>query len=144
MNKPEYIHWSEKFSVGNENVDNDHKKLLEIHNDLVDLVSKSCSSDEFARILSEMTDYVLHHFKKEEAYMKAFNYPDYDAHRKHHDEYSYQVAMFNYQLTGPNPPDPHEIISFIKEWWTNHIAKSDIKYEQYKTELKSAAKYSSL
>lgn len=143
MNKPQYINWSKKFSIGNENVDNDHKKLFEIHNDLVDLVSENCSRKEFARILSEMTDYVLNHFKKEEAYMRELNFPDYDEHRKRHDEYSYQVAMYNYQLSGPNPPEPIKIIAFIKNWWTNHIVTFDMEYENFKNQTKAKAKYSS-
>jgi hemerythrin-like metal-binding protein len=143
MNKPEYIKWSEQFSIGNENVDNDHKKLFEIHNDLVDLALGKCSRDEFARILSMMTDYVLKHFKKEEAYMNAFSYPDYERHRKLHEEYSYKVAMYNFELSGSNPPDPFEIILFIKKWWTNHVIKVDRKYEDYKTRVSSTAGYSS-
>jgi len=66
MSKKEKIVWAHKFSIGDSKIDNDHQTLIEIINDLIELVELSKDREEFAKILSKMTDYSLSHFKKEE------------------------------------------------------------------------------
>jgi len=125
--------WNE-LSIGNSDVDHEHQQLLEIYNDLVDLIQQKKSRDDFARILSLMTDYSLIHFKKEEDYMRRFSYPKLVEHVNYHKSYIYIVAMYNAHLLGQNPPDPIEIVKFLKKWWQNHILQSDKDYENFKTE----------
>ncbi len=124
--------WSDELSIGNNNIDKDHQQLIHIYNDLIDLIEFKKVRNEFSRILSMMTDYCLEHFKKEENYMKEFNYPYFEEHKQMHNEYKYKVAKYNIDLFGENPTDPEEIILYIKNWWTNHILKYDLKYESYK------------
>ena len=143
MHSSNYITWNKSLSIGNTQVDNDHKKLINIYKDLVDLVEVDGSRENFAIILSKMTDYCLHHFEKEEKYMLQFNYPNYEEHKRKHEEYSYKVAMLNIELLGKVPPDPKEIALFIAEWWEKHILNCDIHYEKFKKEINSEAQYNS-
>jgi len=135
------MNWNTEMSIGNNNIDKDHKTLIEVYNDLVDLMALNNSREKFAVILSKMTDYTLKHFKKEEAYMEQFNFPDLKEHREYHNEYTLKVAMYNFDLLGPNPPDPQEIIEFLEKWWRNHILNIDRQYENYKKEFGWDAKY---
>ena len=130
-----------QLSIGNIDIDEDHYRLLEIINDLNNLIQFGKDREEFARILSLMTDYSLTHFKLEELYMKEFNYPKLDAHKKSHFKYIYIVSNYNVALLGINPPDPREIVDFLKNWWENHILKMDSSYENYRKEIKSVATY---
>ena len=59
------MNWTTELSIGNKNIDEDHRQLIEIYNDLVDFITMNQSREEFAVILSKMTDYTLKHFKKE-------------------------------------------------------------------------------
>lgn len=124
----------DRLSIGNPEIDNDHKKLLEVYNDLVDLIEFKKTREEFAIILSKMTDYSLEHFKKEENYMEYLSYPKIKEHKKSHRNYIYKVAMYNHDLLGTNPPDPEEIIIFLKDWWLYHILKNDFQYENFRIE----------
>lgn len=136
------IIWKNELSIGNVDIDNDHKTLLEVYSDLVDLIELKGSREEFAEILSKMTDYTLKHFKKEEAYMQAFAYPKLKEHKKCHDDYKYKVAMYNIDLLSSNPPEPKEIIKFLEKWWVNHVLINDVDYENYKKKILSDAEYS--
>lgn len=89
-----------------------------------------------------MTDYSLKHFKKEEAYMQELNYHKLTKHKMYHRDYIYKVAMYNVDLLSVNPPDPKEIVEFLAEWWTNHIMKIDMDFENYKKETGKDANYS--
>ena len=57
--------------------------------------------------------------------------------------YIYKVAMYNVDLSGANPPEPQEIITFIEKWWRKHILINDRDFERYKKETNSTAVYSS-
>ena len=137
----EKMNWTNELSIGNINIDNDHKKLIEVYNDLFDLIELNKNREEFAKILSKMTDYVLKHFKKEEFYMEEFKYPKLTEHKNYHYDYSYKVAMYNVYLLSTNSPEPKEIMEFLKKWWTNHILNIDMEYENYKKETESDATY---
>ena len=64
MDKTKKMTLWDQISIGNPEIDLDHKELFEIYNDLVDLIEFKKSRDEFAGILSKMTNYSLMHFKK--------------------------------------------------------------------------------
>jgi hemerythrin len=142
MEKLERMRWNDELSIGNTNVDNEHKKLLEIYNDLVDLIELGRDREEFAIILSKLTDYTLTHFHKEEDYMQKFSYPNFSVHQSSHSDFMFKVAMFNAELLGSNPPDPKNIIKIVDKWLINHIMTSDMHYENYKNEIKSDVIYS--
>ena len=136
--------WTSELSIGNLNIDNEHQKLIGIINDLVDLVVLDGSREKFAEILSNLTDYVLIHLKKEEKYMKKIGYPKLKEHIQEHRDYSYKIAMYNIDLIGSNPPNPKEIIEYLKNWWKDHILNNDMDYEKYKNNIESDAKYPTL
>ena len=132
---------SDKLPIDNPEIDNEHKKLFEIYNELVDLIELKKSREDFARILTMMTDYSLKHFKKEEKYMSLLSYPKINEHIAYHRNYIYTVAMYNIDLLSENPPNPVEIIKFLKDWWLNHIIKVDSMYENFKKENALNIKY---
>lgn len=134
--------WGDELSIGNVDIDNDHKKLLEVYNDLVDLIELNGNREEFAKILSKMTDYSLGHFKREETYMQKFAYPKLAEHKNFHNDFKYKVARYNVDLLSINPPEPIEIIKFLEKWLVNHIMNKDPDYENYKKKHQSDAKYS--
>lgn len=140
MKAHEKLVWTADMSIGNNNVDKDHQKLIKIYNDLLDLRNQGYDSNEFSRILSEMTDYTMFHFKKEETYMTSFSYPESRNHRNEHVQMIYQVAMYNYELHNDGV-NPDEILEFLKNWWTNHIRVHDEAYEKFKKENSVDAEY---
>ncbi len=141
MGNLEKVVWTDELSLSSIDIDNEHKKLLEICNDLIDLYELNNNREEFARILSNMTDYGLVHFKREEKYMQDFSYPKFTEHKQYHRDYIYKVAMYNVDLFGADSPDLLEIIKFLKKWWTNHIMRNDSDYENYRNKIQSDAKY---
>lgn len=136
MGNPKKRIWTNKFSIGNTKIDNEHKKLFEVYDDLVEFLVYKNDREEFAKILTRMTNYSLNHFKNEERYMRKMNYPKLQEHENYHRRYIFEVAMYNVDLLSSTPPNPKDIIKFLKKWWTNHIMIHDNRYEHYKKEIK--------
>lgn len=137
----ESIDWKDEFSIGNADIDEDHKEIVEIFNEMIVLSVHGKNRDECARLLTKMTNYALSHFKKEENYMQRFSYPKIENHRRQHMEYIYKVSMFNLVFFGSEEFEPYEILKFLRDWWTNHIQKTDRDYENYKRSIQSEVRY---
>lgn len=134
--------WDSSFSVGDSKIDEDHKKILDIYNELLEYISSQGNlKNEFARILSQMTDYSLTHFQREELYMQNISFPHLREHKDAHRNYIYKVAMYNVNFLGPDSLDPEEVLNFLKGWWINHIIKLDSSYAKYKSAIESTVQY---
>lgn len=136
MEKLKIIEWSNQFSIGNEDIDNDHKSLIAIYNDLITQIRENSSAESFALSLSKMTDYSLSHFKREEKFMKLMKYPELGYHTAQHNNFILKVANYNAELTSCFPPMREEVANYLQKWWINHIQKIDLKYINFKNTQK--------
>ena len=115
-------------------MDNDHKQLIDIFNNLIDIAEKNLPGSGFAEQLSHMTDYSLRHMTKDEWYLRSIDFPDIAEHKKQHLDYIKTTALFNSRFLTDNPPTITEVIDFLRIWWTNHIMNIDIQYEIHNRE----------
>ena len=76
------IHWEPEYSVGNVDMDNQHKELFESINEFFRQDNK-----QSAIILFEsLSSYIDLHFESEENLLRQINYPLTDEHIKEHEE----------------------------------------------------------
>ena len=143
MENTEKINWEPEFSIGNLNIDNDHRIIVDAYNDIVDILEQNGSRLKLVEVLSVMTDYVQRHFKREELYMKAMNYPRFEEHKKMHRDYIVNVAMLNNEMmtTWKHLDIATQLIHFLKGWWIDHILKKDTEYEKFKESLSEDVNY---
>ena len=122
------IEWSDDFSVGVKLFDEQHKRLISIVNKLIDASNATVDSEIISEILTEMTDYALTHFKDEEKYMKEYDYPEYEAHKKQHKEFLKKTIAFCDATIYKDRTVPQKILIYLTDWWVNHIQKVDKQY----------------
>ncbi|MFP4664375.1 MAG: bacteriohemerythrin [Bacteroidales bacterium] len=133
--------WKNSFSIGNAMIDKQHFELFEIFNALVDLVDNNKSQEKFAEILSRLTDYSLKHFRGEEEYMAEFDYPYLESHQRIHRQFVFKVATFNADYLSDDPPSPKEVLSYIGNWWWEHVQHVDMDYENFKNLINSRTSF---
>lgn len=135
------LRWSDRYSVGNNDIDNDHRRLFEIINMLQEMQLTGDNAGKFAEVLSSLFDYSMYHFNREEEYMNQISYDEIEAHRNEHKKYIVKISTFNSDFFSVRRPDETDVIEFLTNWWTNHILKSDVKYELFKSQKKSTGNY---
>ncbi len=135
------LRWSDRYSVGNNDIDNDHRRLFEIINMLQEMQLTGDNAGQFAEVLSSLFDYSMYHFNREEEYMNQISYDEIEAHRNEHKKYIVKISTFNSDFFSVRRPDETAVIEFLTNWWTNHILKSDVKYELFKSQNKSTGNY---
>lgn len=122
------IEWKPELSVGIEEIDEQHKVLVELLNQLHRAIVLHHAGQEVARILDELVSYTHTHFAVEESLMRLLAYPDYDAHRAQHERLIGQVLDFRRKLIDERRPITFELLHFLKQWLTLHIMESDQRY----------------
>ena len=126
------IVWKKEFSVGVERIDSQHRRMIELTNELYSsLREDSGEKDKTRRVLSSLQEYAALHFSDEEYLMRAVGYPDYESHKRDHDWMTGKVAVFVAQYRKDREDLTFEIFTFLKKWWTDHITGMDRKYAPY-------------
>jgi len=125
------IEWTEGFSVGVSKFDEQHKQLIGIFNQLVENLSDTPDGELANKILADMTVYAWTHFQEEERLMEEHLYPDYAEHKEQHLAYQKKVESLCIACLHLEGDLPDQLISFLRNWWMNHILEEDMKYKAF-------------
>ena len=123
-----YLVWKDEYSVGIEEMDNDHKKLLSLINQLQTAVHYYTGKEFEEKALDELVDYTKTHFKKEEKLMEDNAYADLEAHKIQHQQFIDKVNHFVEQYKNNSDITIIDTLKFLKEWLINHINGTDKEY----------------
>lgn len=125
------IQWKDEYSVGIDDIDKDHKKLINLLNQFNTAYDYAMSESYEREALNDLVDYTKYHFEREEALLKANNYPDYDAHKEQHRLMIEQVNGFVALYNAEGHKAMSEISEFLSSWLINHIQGSDKAYSAH-------------
>ena len=126
-----FVQWNDSYSVGVEEIDNDHKKLLGLINKLQTAAHYSSDEAMIDSILNDLVDYTKYHFSKEEDMLKQSDYPHFNEHKLQHEEMIKKVSEFieEYRIDDSRTID--DVTQYLKSWLINHINGSDQDYVPY-------------
>jgi hemerythrin-like metal-binding protein len=119
--------WKESFNTGNNNIDSQHRILLEYLNQCLE--KSSSSQDDFFThtLFIELEEYSRIHFKTEENFMKSCNYPNIDEHIKQHNLFNKQLEQLETALINGDKHIMATITTFLRDWFIQHILDHDKK-----------------
>jgi len=125
------IKWNDKMSVKVEEIDIQHKKLVDLLNALHEAMLNRQSKEALGKIISELVNYAAVHFKTEEKYFDQFGYPETEEHKKEHKDFVEKVLDFQKGYEEGRLMLSMDILNFLKDWLYNHIMGSDQKYSNF-------------
>lgn len=117
--------WSDAYSVGVEEIDEQHKELVRLLNSLHQAIHEQHGSEVSRQILNELTEYTRVHFAVEESLMRISAYPDFVNHKKIHASLIQQVLELQTKLDAGTAKISFELLHFLKHWLMHHIVESD-------------------
>ncbi len=126
------MEWSDKFSVGVDVIDAQHRKLLELINQFGDIADaeNTTRANSFSA-LNAMVKYAELHFKTEEGYLERYGYSQYSNQKKDHEEFFEKVFSMMQQLEDEGILTLGSIIIFLEDWYADHILGEDQKYKKF-------------
>ncbi|QFY43590.1 bacteriohemerythrin [Candidatus Methylospira mobilis] len=155
------ITWSDNFSVGVEEIDTQHKKLVQLINDMHVMVGSvgrmavngaahtGASPDNhmlsidhnemvMAEILERVIDYTDFHFSTEERLMAEYEFPGSTGHVHEHQRLLAIALELQDKLNDGQARITLETMDFLKKWLSHHILETDKLLGKY---LNSQGKY---
>ncbi len=125
------VQWDDKYIVGNEVIDRDHKALFALINDFYDVFQESNRRRDIAVVLTKLVEYAESHFQREEAIMAANGYPVLEEHHLFHTKLYESIYQLNDRLESDPAPLDRQTIAFLKNWLSDHIMQEDQKLGEY-------------
>ena len=126
----EQFQWKEAYSVGTPALDDQHKTLISLINEL-DTIEREGGGD-LRDVMDKLDWYVDEHFTLEENMMADAGYEDLDAHAAKHREFcDWLKAAKTHMATVGIGHDAllKAINDHLKEWLAEHILVSDMAYK---------------
>jgi hemerythrin len=129
----EHIKWSNTYSMGIKLIDDQHKGLLELVNELFNHSTGNEKSEReyFKEVIGQAVDYVKVHFATEEKYMLATKFPGYEEHKKTHNDFVLAVVKSVKEFEAGKRLVLANFSRFLKDWVLGHVAVMDVKYSEY-------------
>lgn len=123
------MQWEKQLDLGIEVLDNEHKELIEHANVLFTAIKDGKSDDQVMKHLEFLAAYTLKHFESEEKFQKKIGYPDYEAHRKIHQEFKGVVnaLLDDVRKNGLSASKKIEVNRMTIDWLRKHIGIEDKK-----------------
>ena len=117
--------FTSELETGNELIDSEHKELIDAINNLLLACGEGKGRGEIRKTLEFLNDYIAYHFSDEEKLQRQYGYPDYENHKRYHEEYKRIVAgiLNEFEQGGATVALVSKSNQAIAGWLLNHIKK---------------------
>ena len=130
--------WEPAFSVGDEELDRQHMRLIGLVNSLQDAKLAGAPRPALDRIASDLSMYSRLHFRNEENLLRFHCYPAIDTHIEEHAVFTTQMDHFMADLRRGQQVIPESLLGFMKSWLGAHLAEADAGYALFLTSRRAA------
>ena len=139
------IKWDSKLSVGNSDIDTEHKLIIAHINALELVLRHPVEKDYLKFFIDQLLEFTTEHFYHEEQLQLKFRFPHYEENKKGH-----QALMTEFEAiktiiycfiekADPTQEETKEIIKkvsrLMRKWFIDHIVKSDMKMKEFMDKL---------
>jgi hemerythrin len=131
----EIVTWSSALSCGVKIIDDQHKGLVDLVNEMFNHVTGNQEQEliYFNKVIQEAVNYIKVHFATEEKLMIAAKFPGYTEHKKAHDSFVFTVVANIKDYQAGNQITLSSFTNYLKDWVLSHIAVMDkVYFEHFK------------
>ncbi len=129
------IVWGQILSVDVDEIDEDHRKLLDIFNILNHSLEDRESPDYLAAVLKELINCTIWHFSHEERLMLKYGYAEIEEHKAMHQELIKGARELQHKIRQADKSISEEDVVFLERWLTEHILTDDRRLGEYLSQV---------
>ena len=129
------IVWGQVLSVEIDEIDEDHRKLLDIFNILNHSLVDGEPPDYLAAVLKELINCTIWHFSHEERLMLKYGYAEIEEHRAMHQELIKGARQLQHKILQTDKSVSEEDVVFLERWLTEHILTDDRRLGDYLSQV---------
>ncbi len=127
--------WDKTLSVDVPEIDDDHRRLVEVFNLLNHAVTEGDAKDYIEALMDELVSCTAWHFKHEERLMIKYGYAGASEHKSEHAALIESVEALQQKLQQDGQAVSSEDIEFLEHWLTGHIYGADMDLGAYLCEV---------
>ena len=127
----ELVEWSESLSVGIAKVDEQHRKLIQMMEELDQAIRNNEGPEVVEDVLTNIFNYAQAHFAAEEELFRKYKYPEMALHELEHQRFIAKAFAFKERLNAKKPGLSIELLNFLSSWVLNHIELTDKRYVKH-------------
>jgi hemerythrin len=125
------ITWDESLSVDGGEIDEDHRRLVDLFNMLSRAVEEGDAAEYIDAVLEELISCTIWHFRHEERLMLMYKYDGLEAHKDEHNDLIDSVRELQQKFHKENKLLINEDIEYLEDWLTQHILGQDMRLGFY-------------
>ena len=126
-----FMTWQDEYSVGIESIDDQHKRLVAMINELNDAMAQGKGHQALGSIFARLVAYSRTHFGYEEELLSQHAYAGYPQQRREHAELLSKALALQEDYREGKPVISIKLMTFLKNWLSEHILGTDAKYSLF-------------
>ena len=123
-----YFKWDEIIKTHIYEIDEQHKRLVDMTNVLHDAIQKGIAGEIEKKLLVDIADYIKLHFETEEKIIEKNSPDEYEQHKKQHAILIEKIRKILQTYTPGNVDGPTQLFDVLRYWVVQHIKKNDTRY----------------
>ena len=135
------IKWDSKLSVGNSDIDTEHKLIIAHINALELVLRHPVEKDYLKFFIDQLLEFTTEHFYHEEQLQLKFRFPHYEENKKGHQALMTELEVIKtiiycfIEKADPTQEETKEMTEkvngLMRKWFIDHIVKSDMKMKGF-------------
>lgn len=124
----EFFKWTDEYSVNIQEIDNQHKMIVDILNELYNAFMNKEHDKKLGEVIVKLADYANFHFATEEKYFDKYPDDSIKLHKEQHEEFRLKIDAYKNQYSKDISSLTFVLIQFVKNWLVTHISGTDKAY----------------
>ena len=125
------LEWRDDFRIGIEEVDHEHRALIELINALHGALGADRSGDRVEAFLGEIYASISSHFALEEKVMRARRYDDLAVHKADHERLLDDLRDLMDEQAGGAILDEERFGQRLAQWFVGHFQTHDARLHRF-------------
>jgi hemerythrin len=120
--------WKDEYSVKVKEIDDQHKQLFDIINNLIKVLNTAPKEETINEIVKNIIKFKEAHFATEEKYFAQFNFEGAEEHIVAHKTFGEKVVAVQVAHQGDTIGFAFALVDFLEDWLIGHLMHMDQKY----------------
>lgn len=120
-----YFEWADDLAIDHGPIDEDHRHLVELVNQLHTATSEGRGVEVVGEILHSLIAYTTDHLRREEGQMAIAHFPHLERHKVGHKAFVDQLNALQAKFDSGSITVAAQLSTVLRDWLSLHIRRSD-------------------
>ena len=121
------LEWKPEYSVGIASMDDEHREMIALINDVYAKLGTSPDADTIEDCLEEIFKTISLHFALEERIMREQGYDEYEDHKEDHEDLLDEIRDLMDEFVNSPTQGARMLEERLSDWFAQHFASFDAR-----------------